>query len=103
MKPISDEIRNKIVSLLRSGYSQRTTAKMVKLSHVTIKRVCDSMGLDIQKSRGGRPAKLTPYDKRNLVRTITSGKADTAVQLAQQLRNGTGVEVSANTVRRALK
>jgi transposase len=56
-----------------------------------------------QKPRAGRPAKFTATDKRRLARTITSGKADNAVQLTRQLSDVTSVQCSAKTVRRALK
>jgi hypothetical protein len=42
-------------------------------------------------------------DKRMVARMITSGKADNATQVRQQLADITGVDVSTETVRRALK
>ena len=69
----------------------------------TVDRVRANIRPDMQKNQGGRPAKLTASDKRRLVRMITSGKADNPVQVAQELKNSIEVEVSAQTVRRALK
>jgi transposase len=42
-------------------------------------------------------------NKRNLIRNITSGRIDTAVGLARDLKDSIGVEVGPDTVRRALK
>ena len=57
----------------------------------------------MQKSQCGRPAKLTEADKRELVRAITSGKSDTAIQLAQELKDTAKLEISADIVRRVMK
>lgn len=103
MKPISEETHNNIISLLDSGLSSRKIGAQLGVNPVTVGRVRARTRPDMQKSRGGRPAKLTATDKRRLVRTITSGKADTAVQLAQELKDTTEVEVSAKTMCRSLK
>ena len=56
-----------------------------------------------KKSSGGRPAKLKAVDKRNLVRLISTGKANTATQLVRELKDSTKVDVGADTIRRVLK
>jgi hypothetical protein len=59
---------------------------------------------NIQKCQGGRPTKLTTVDKRRIIRTITSGKVDNAMQLVQELKtHTTTANISADTIRRALK
>ena len=103
MKPISEETRNSIISLLDSGLSSRQIEAQLGVGHTTVDRVRASARPDAQKRSAGRPAKLTGVDKRRLVRMITSGKADTAVQAAQELKDTVGVEASTKTVRRALK
>ena len=103
MKPISEETHNNIISLLDSGLSSRKIGARLGVNSVTMDRVRARTKPGMQKGRGGRPAKLMATDKRRLVRTITSGKADTAAQLAQELKDTTEVEVSVKTVRRALK
>ena len=48
--------------------------------------------------------KLKTTDKRRLICTITSGKVDNAVQqLTRELRDVSNIDVSAQTVRHALK
>ena len=56
-----------------------------------------------KKSSGGRPAKLKAVDKRNLVRLISTGKANIATQLVRELKDSTKVDVGADTIRRVLK
>jgi len=98
MKPISEETRNSIISLLDSGLSSRQIEAQLGVGHTTVDKVRASARPDAQKRSAGRPAKLTGVDKRRLVRMITSGKADTAVQVAQELKDTVGVEASAKTV-----
>ena len=103
MKRISEDTRNCILSLLDAGLSTHEIEAQLCVSYMTVSRVRAKARPDMHKSRGGRPAKLTITDKRRLVRVITSGKVDNAVQLTRQLKHITDVECSAETVRRALK
>ena len=103
MKHISEETHNGIVSLLDTGFSSRKIEAQLGVSHSTVDRVRAKTRLYAQKGLGGRPAKLTATDKRRLVRMLTSGKADNAAQLMQELKNTIKINVSTDTVRRALK
>ena len=103
MRRIPENTRRGIVALIDEGLSSRGAAAQLGVGHATVDRVRAQARPHLQKSRGGRPAKLTPTDKRWLVRTVTSGEADTAPQLARQLRDITNVECNPQTVRRALK
>ena len=103
MKPISEETRNCIISLLDSGLSSRQIGAQLGVSHTTVHRVRADARSDAQKPPAGRPAKLTGVDKRRLVRMITTGKTDTAVQAVKELKDTVGMDISVNTVRRALK
>lgn len=103
MKSISEEIRNNVVVLVNAGHSLRQIGQRLGISYSTVKRVRDTIDTDIQQSRGGRPAKLSQHDKRNMIRSIMSGTANNAVQLSKQLKDNTDINVSSQTVRRALK
>jgi transposase len=103
MKHISEETRNNIISLLDTGLSSRPIALQLGVSHTTVDRVRAKFRPEMQKNQGGRPAKLTVTDKRRLVRMVTSGEADTAVQLTQEFKNTKNIELSVQTVRRTLK
>jgi transposase len=103
MKHISEETHNSIVSLLDTGLSSHKIEAQLGVSHSTVDRVRAKARPGAQKSLGGRPAKLTATDKRRLVHNVTSGKADNAAQLTRELKNATNINVSTDTVRRALK
>jgi transposase len=103
MRRISEDTRDDIVALVDGGLSSRQVEARLGVSYATVNRVRAQARPHVQKNRAGRPAKLTPTDKRWLVRTVTSGEADTAPQLARQLKDITNVECSPQTVRNALK
>jgi transposase len=84
MKPISEETRSNILSLLDKGLSSRQIEAQLNVGHITIHKVREEARPDMQKSQGGRPAKLTAADTRWLVRHVTSGKADNAAQLTRE-------------------
>ena len=103
MNQISSDVRNNIVHLASNGLSCRKIAIQVGVSYTTIHNICKEMRPCVQKQRGGRPAKLSAVDKRKLIRLVTSGAADTAVQLQNELRNTIQIQISAQTLRNVLK
>jgi transposase len=103
MGRISEDTRNSILSLIDSGLSSRKIAARLGVGHTTVNRVRARARPGVQKCRAGAPAKLTKVDKRILVRMITSGKADNAVQLTRQLKDIANMKCSPQTVRCALK
>jgi transposase len=103
MKKTPKETHNNIVCLLNNGLSSRQIAAQLGVSHTTVLRERAKSQTNAHEDKGGRPAKLTMANKRNLIRNITSGRIDTAVGLARDLKDSIGVEVGPDTVRRALK
>ena len=103
MKKISKNTENSIISLLDRGLSSCQIAVQLGISHSTVMRECARFRPNKEKQKGGRPAKLTTVDKQNIIRNITSGKADTAVGLVRDLGGSAGIRVSSETVRRTLK
>ena len=103
MKPISEETHNSIVALLDNGLSSYKIASQLGISHTTVDRICGKSRPELQKSQGGRPAKLTETDKCRLARMVASGKADNAVQLTHALKETTNITLSTQTVHHALK
>jgi len=103
MKPISKGTSDNIISLLDKGLSLRQIAIQLGVSHSTVTRERLKARSNIQKRHSGRLSKLTIADKRKIVRTITSGNANNAAQLAQELKKSTTINVSAYTIRRTLK
>jgi transposase len=103
MKPLSTDIHDSIVQMISNSVSSRKIAARLNISHTSVNSIRKQVIPDVSKPTSGRPAKLTATDKRWLVRTVTSGKADNAVQLTQELQNCAGINFSTNTVRRVLK
>ena len=92
-----------IISLIDSGLTTRKITAQLRVSQSTVSRVRKESRESVQKSRGGRPAKLTTRDKRKLVQLVCSGKADNATQMKNELKNITDINISNDTMRRALK
>lgn len=103
MKRISEDVRRNILSLLDAGVSGRQIAQRLGVSTGTVHNVRASSKVSAQKNQGGRPFKLTATDKRQLVRMVTSGQVDTAVQATRELRDAIPVDFGVDTVRRALR
>ena len=69
----------------------------------TISRLHSKHCSHLSKASGGRPSKLSPSHIRHAIRLLSSGKADTAVQVTRQLCNITNQSLSVETVRQHLK
>jgi transposase len=103
MKPLSSDTRNNIVHLISNGLSSRQIASKVGVGRVSVDNIRKQVVLEATKGGAGRPAKLSMHTKRRLVRLVMSGKADTATQLQQELKEVDGIQVCVQTVRNALK
>ena len=73
------------------------------LGKSTVGRIKKEVDTDKENLRGGQPSKLSPHDKQSIIRQITSGKLDNAVQATHFINNIISHPVSAQTVRNALK
>lgn len=99
MKPLSLDTRRTILSMLENGDSCRKIANKLHVGPSTVAELRSQVTAPLKHNAGGRPATLSPHDRRHLVRLVVSGKADTAPQLKRM----TGVHVSHQTIRNALK
>jgi transposase len=102
MKPISIEIRDRILVNIDNGLSDRKVAAIVDVSRSTVQNIRREHRPNVSTQNTGRPAKLSAQNKRFLVRSLTSGELDTAVQANKRLKTDLNVFVSDDTVRRAL-
>src|SRR3954466_3350777 len=100
LPPIS---QHHIVSLLDAGHTAKSIAASTGHGIDTISRLHSKHHPHLSKSLGGRPSKLSPANIRHAQRLISSGKVDTAVDVAEVLRNVTNQPLSAQTVRNSLK
>ncbi|GES91652.1 IS630 family transposase [Rhizophagus clarus] len=93
--------------MLEKGYSTKEIAAKVGCkSHTTIirlKKKYEETGKVQNKPCPGRPRKLNERDECNIVRSIMTRECSNAVQIQKSLKVNDDIEVSASTVRRALK
>ena len=73
------------------------------LGRSTVGRIKQEVDLDKENSKGSRPSKLSSCDKQSIIRQITTGKLDNAVQATKFINSIIPDLVSAQTVRRTLK
>jgi transposase len=103
MRPTPSAPRSTAISLLQEGYSLRQVQSKTGLGKSTIGRIKKEMDWDKENSKGGRPSKLSPRDKQSIIRQITTGKLDNAVQAANFINNIIPNPVTPQTVRNVLK
>ena len=103
MKSISAEKRSSVVSLLNEGYSHRQIQARTGLGKGTIGRISKEMEGDKENHPGGHPSKLSPCDKQSIIRQISSGKLDNAVQATQFINSTIATPITPQTVRNVLK
>jgi transposase len=102
MKEISPE---KVAKILKHGELQKPTreiAKIVGVSNSTVARYLQINQISRTKNKGGRPPKLSEGQRRFLVRRILSNGSSTATEVHRGIRHVDGVDVSYETVLRAL-
>jgi transposase len=89
--------------MLENGDSCRHIAARLGVGHSTVSELRSQITGTLKENPGGRPHKLSPYDRHKLVRLVTTGKADTATQLQRELKTITNTSISVQTIRNALK
>ena len=89
--------------MLENGDSVRKIAQKLGVGKSTVAEIRSRFSSSLKENHGGRPSKLTSYDRRYLTRLITTGRADTATQLWRQLISHSNISISTQTIRNALK
>src|ERR1700761_4336808 len=103
MQPISQNMLSEILTLLESGYSARKISSKLHISHTAINKIRDDHFPSMKNTPGGHPAKLSSTAMCHAHCLITTGKANTAVDVAKSLQDTFPEPVSAQNVRRGLK
>ena len=103
MKSISTTQRFTVISLLQEGYSCRKIEAKTGLGRSTVSRVRKEVEIDKENHIGGCPSKLSPCDKSAIIRQITTGHLDNAVQVTQFINNTLPYPVTSQTVCNVLK
>src|ERR1700745_2749178 len=88
-----------ILTLLQNGNSCHKVAAQTHHSYSTVRRLYSTISHTLPRQHGGHPTKLSPQDRRALVRKVTSGAADTATKLKKIM----DLDVCVQTIRNALK
>ena len=102
MCTLTPAIQHHILSLLDAGHTAKKIAASTGHGIGTISRLHSKHRSHLSKSLGGRPSKLSPANIRHAQRLISSGKVDTAVDVAKALRTVTNQPLHAQTVCRSL-
>src|SRR5882762_2170840 len=103
MKLTSSTKHSAVTSLLQEGYSLRQIESKTGLGKSTIGRIKKEMDGDKENSKGGRLSKLSPGDKQSIIRQITTGRLDNAVEATHFINNILSNPVTPQTVRNTLK
>ena len=101
-KPISAEQRGVIIYLYNEGKSQRFIAEKTGTSRKGVLKRWIETGDAKCQPRSGRKRKSTKRSDRTLVRISLGNRRLNSKELARELKESSGVELSAPTVRRRL-
>lgn len=103
MKPIPNSVRANILLLSESGLSSCKIASKTGLGKSTVARVIKEHLPEKENTRLGCPSKLSSTDRRRIVSSITSGKAENAVQATHLINSALSHPISSQTVCNVLK
>ena len=103
MRPLSVDKLNIAIFRLHSGQTTCQISSSTGVSIGTISKICSEHCSDLPKSSGGYPVKLSPANIHHAINFITSGKAETAVQVSKALQPITNQPVIPQTVCRYLR
>ena len=103
MQKLSQQFIANILFLLNQGHSVRKIASSTGVCHTTVLRLSRQHPSTSPRPSAERPSKLSSTDIRHAARLISSGKADTAVDVTKTLQLSGSGPVSTETVRRGLK
>ncbi|KAG0925040.1 hypothetical protein G6F29_013750 [Rhizopus arrhizus] len=98
MQPISEDLRNRIISCLKSGYSISKTVKITGASRGTVQNVRKTIKNEVKSIKAGRPKLLSSRDDQYLVRLVTVKGQENAVEARNTLENDLQKIVAAETV-----
>ena len=103
MRPLSVDKLNIVISRLHSGQTPCQISSSTGFSIGTISKIHSEHFSDLPKSSGDYPVKLSPANVCHAVNFITSGKAETAVQVSKALEHITNQPVTPQTVCKHLR
>jgi transposase len=103
MKPIPDSVRANILSLSESSLSSHKIASKTGLGKSTVARVIREVQPEKENTKLGCPSKLSSTDRRRIISSITTGRAENAVQATHLINSALSHPISPQTVWNVLK
>ena len=103
MKPASAEVVSNVISLLNQTLSIREVARRANVSHNLVWKVKRRCLPNAPHLPAGRPEMLSVQQKRWIVRSISSGRVDTATAIQRELAEHNNTHINAQTVRNCLQ
>jgi hypothetical protein len=95
--------KNTILSMLDAGHFAHSIASITSVHASTISRLCSKEHSELQKSIGGHPAKLSPYNIHHNVHFISFQEAENGVQVTRKPSSVKDTSIHPNTICRCLK
>ncbi|KAG0848461.1 hypothetical protein G6F17_011631 [Rhizopus arrhizus] len=102
MRPISNDMQNRIVQLLKEGVSGEEISTKTGVSTGTISKIRKNHDLGDLKTNGGRPFVISTLLGRRILRNFNSGNYKNASDAARKLLED-DENISAKTISRFLK
>lgn len=105
-KQTTPEVRKIVIKLHNELKTVRQIAETIGIPKSTVFCIVDRFGKTRSlknKSKSGRPAKLSETVKRNIMRQIKKNPKISATKMAEELNNTSSISVCAQTVRNAIK
>ena len=103
MRKLSPQVVSDITSLLQMGLSLNEIARRMSVSKGSVQNIKQAFVPNRVGCASGRPRLLSGCQERLLVRKITSGELDTAVDASKSLQNNQQAGVHPKTIGRVLK
>src|ERR1700742_2354480 len=103
MPSLSQQKKADILSLLDQGYTACHISTIINVDHSTVSRIQEKERSHLQKHKGGPPSKLSSTTLHHAHCLISTGQADTAVDVARILQNTQDQHFSTETICCGLK
>jgi transposase len=103
MKKPTGTIEKIIIKDLVAGMSTGAVAEKHAVSRWKARQLAEKEKGNVQEPKRGRPSKISAKTRRLMVREVTNGTLQTAVDVQKRLSEDFSEHVSANRVRRILK
>ena len=103
MKALSTGKVDGIRADIRNGMKIRDIAAKHYVSVSTVNRLVKTVEDTSRRPKAGRPCKVTLTTRRHIVRNITSGELENAVEVQKHLKEAFNIDLTATRVRQILR